>query len=91
MKCMTTEPGCLPKCYDSILFKKLAPEMQYTLKQMQVLVHGFKPDDGDNDPQPPKIDYRLPEKDVNSLIEAHKKWLDRSKKRVHDKTRNRQM
>jgi hypothetical protein len=33
-KCMTTDPGSLPKNYDSIMFKKLQPDMQRTLKNM---------------------------------------------------------
>ncbi len=35
-KCMTTEPGILPKDCDKILFKKLAPELQKALKMIQL-------------------------------------------------------
>ena len=71
---MTTEPGCIPKAYDKVVYKKLAPELQQAVKAFQYTVADEirNPAKVDDTPKPPSPDYNQPADVVNKMIEASK-------------------
>ena len=77
-KCMTTEPGVLPKNYDSLSFKKIAPALSNAIMGVKKEIDHMKVDHSGQKAQIDAIDRRITEQ-IKNIDNMNEKQVQESK------------
>ena len=78
-KCMTTEPGVLPKNYDTLSFKKIAPEMAEAIIKVKKEVEGCAKQHAERKQQLLVLEQKVKEQVQRNVYEMSEEEVKRSK------------